>query len=132
VVSFMSLPLSPQGNSPQYALHRMAGWAPEPVWTRYRRGKFPAPSGIVQPVVSSYTDSAIPAHHHVFFGCNKCFIFIMISLSKIGRELFSYFCKSGGTVTHKQKAEFSSGEVRRIKDRNRNTKSNVKGQSYAD
>jgi hypothetical protein len=51
----------PPGKDPRYE----AGWAPQPVWTRCLREKFPASAGIrtpiVQPAVSRYTDWAVPA-----------------------------------------------------------------------
>jgi hypothetical protein len=42
VVNFAPLPLYPQEKNPWYPLDR---WAPEPVWTRWWREKFPAPVG---------------------------------------------------------------------------------------
>jgi len=50
----------PPGKEPLVHIRQEAGRAPGPVWTRCRRGTFPAPTGIrtplVQSVVSHYTD----------------------------------------------------------------------------
>jgi hypothetical protein len=51
---------------PPVPIGQEAGWAPEPVWTRWRREKFPHPrresnpvTPIVQPLASRYTDFSI-------------------------------------------------------------------------
>jgi hypothetical protein len=47
VLSFTTRPLYPRGKRPRYPLDGRggAGWAPEPVWTRWWRENFPAPAG---------------------------------------------------------------------------------------
>jgi hypothetical protein len=63
--SFTPQPLYPPLKSPLYALDRMLCRVPEPIWTRWRREKFPAPVGNrtpgVRPVASRYTYWATPA-----------------------------------------------------------------------
>jgi hypothetical protein len=58
----------PPGKEPPVSIGEEAGWAPETVWTRWWREKFPAPhresnprTPIVQPVAQRYTDWAIAA-----------------------------------------------------------------------
>jgi hypothetical protein len=57
----------PPGTELPVPIEYEAGWAPEPVWTRWWREKFPVPAGsqtpIVQPVVSRYTDWATPPNY---------------------------------------------------------------------
>jgi hypothetical protein len=52
---------TPQGKSAWYPSE--AGWAPEPIWSKWRRGNF-APAGnrtpAVQPVARRYTERAVP------------------------------------------------------------------------
>jgi len=43
----------PQGKTCRYLLDRRLDGHPEPVWTRCRRGKFPAPAGIRTPITRS-------------------------------------------------------------------------------
>jgi hypothetical protein len=40
MVSVTPRPLYSRGNSPQYLLDRKPGWAPEPVWTLWRRENY--------------------------------------------------------------------------------------------
>jgi len=42
---------SPPRKEPPVSIGQEAGWAPEPVWMRWRRYKFPARAGIQIPVV---------------------------------------------------------------------------------
>jgi len=51
VVSFTTRLLYPRGKSLRYPLE--SGWAPEVVWTQWRRIKFPALVGNRNPVVQS-------------------------------------------------------------------------------
>jgi hypothetical protein len=65
---FTSRATLPPGKEPPVPVGYEAGWAPEPVWTRHRREKFPAPVGNRTPIIissraSHYTDWAIPAHN---------------------------------------------------------------------
>jgi hypothetical protein len=62
-----ALPALPPGNDPPIAIRYEAGWAPEPVWTRWwsenscpYRVSISDPSA-VQPVASRYSDCAIPS-----------------------------------------------------------------------
>jgi hypothetical protein len=59
VVGFTPRPLHSQGKILCYPLDREGGWAPEPIWTRWRRETFPALPGlelpIIQPVAQCYT-----------------------------------------------------------------------------
>jgi len=70
VVSFTPRQLYHQGKSHRYPLDSRLVWAPEPVWTRCRRERFPAPlresnpdHPIVQPVASRYIDWAVSTLH---------------------------------------------------------------------
>jgi hypothetical protein len=57
----------PPGKEPPLSIGQKAGWAPEPVWTTWRReNSWPyrdsnSDHSEVQPVASRYTDYAIPA-----------------------------------------------------------------------
>jgi len=51
VASFTPRPLFIWGKRPRYLLDRRLGESPEPVLTRWRREKFPAPAGNRVPVV---------------------------------------------------------------------------------
>jgi hypothetical protein len=55
-----SLAALPPENDPPVPIRLEAGWAPEPVWTRCRREKFPAPAGTRTPVFQLVDD----AHHY--------------------------------------------------------------------
>jgi hypothetical protein len=52
-------PLSPEGKSPRYPLHRRLCGPPDPVWTRCRREKFPAPAGNRTPIIRSSSPSPV-------------------------------------------------------------------------
>jgi hypothetical protein len=49
VVNFRPLPLNSNGKSPPVPIGWEAGWAPEPVWTRWLRENFAAPAGTWTP-----------------------------------------------------------------------------------
>jgi hypothetical protein len=63
----------PPGKEPLMTIEQEAAWAPEPLWTRFRREKFPAPPHResnpdhpnVQPEASPHTDWAMPAHNSI-------------------------------------------------------------------
>jgi hypothetical protein len=58
----------PPGKEPLVPIGQEAGWAPEPVWTTWRReNSWPyrdsnSDPSVVQPICSHYTDCAIPIH----------------------------------------------------------------------
>jgi hypothetical protein len=63
VVSFTPLPLYPRGKEPPVHIEQEAGWAPEPVWTLWRREQSCIAwnrTPVVQPVARCYADWAIP------------------------------------------------------------------------
>jgi hypothetical protein len=57
----------PPGKEPPVPIREEIGWAPEPVWTTWRReNSWPywdssSDPSVVQPVASRYTDCVIPA-----------------------------------------------------------------------
>jgi hypothetical protein len=76
VVSFMPQPLYFQGKSPPVPIGLEAGWAPESVWTTWRRqNSLPYQDSnsnplVVQPVASCYTKYTIPTPGHKQEGNN--------------------------------------------------------------
>jgi hypothetical protein len=64
------------GEEPPLPTGYEVGWTPEPVWTRCRRGKFPAPVGnrtpIIQPVASRYTDWGISGLEYMYVCMYVC------------------------------------------------------------
>jgi hypothetical protein len=87
VVSFTPRPIYPRGKSPPLVPTGLeAGWAPEPVWTRwtgqnscpYRDSNYD--SSAIQPVASCYTDCAIlgPKQYTV---CDIC-VFVLWGVSQ--------------------------------------------------
>jgi hypothetical protein len=72
MVSFTLLAALPSGKKPSVPIGEEAGWAPEPVWTTWRR-KILDPTGIrtptpvVQPVSSRYTLSIFEKNGNVKF-----------------------------------------------------------------
>jgi hypothetical protein len=74
ICKFISLKLCwggralPPGKELLVPIGRKARWAPEPVWTRWRREKLSVPAGnwtsVVQPVAKLCTDWAIPVPIH--------------------------------------------------------------------
>jgi hypothetical protein len=64
----------PPGNEAPAPIEQKAGWAPEPVWTLWRREKSLAPAGnwnpAVQPVARRYTDWAIPTPECTYTSSN--------------------------------------------------------------
>jgi hypothetical protein len=93
VVSFKPLPLYTRGNSPSVPIGQEAGWAPEPVWTMWRRENFCPhrdsnfhPS-VVQPVASLYTDWATEDYEHFFYYLSRISL-LQNSLTWWSRILF--------------------------------------------
>jgi hypothetical protein len=67
VVSFTPPAALPPRKEPLVTNGQEVEWAPEPVWTRWWREKFPAPAGartpIIQPVAQRYTTELSRAPH---------------------------------------------------------------------
>jgi hypothetical protein len=67
VVSFTTRSLYSRGKR----IRQEAGWAPEPIWTTWRRENYcphrdlNSDPSVVQPVASRYTDCAIPAPPYI-------------------------------------------------------------------
>jgi hypothetical protein len=93
VVSFMPMPLKPGERAP-LLIGYGAGWAPEPVWTKWRReNSFPhrysnSDPSVVQPVASRHTDYAILVHNYNVVVTLKLLLFC-INIIKFNIVIFN-------------------------------------------
>jgi hypothetical protein len=131
VVSFMPLIL-PSGKEPSIPVGWEAGWALEPVWTRWRRSKLPAHTGNRTPVASRYTEWATSALESItltdyFFSClhlsGKYWSGVCLGLTivyAVHHELFSHLSVSIASVNKLKISELFdrdaiSGNLRNLK-----------------